>query len=798
MSPPRPALLACLLPLALWGPARAEPQALPLKPERVLLPPVTGQDGAAFIYAERLSGTEGKEALAEGAVEMRTRRETVFADWLRYDLEQNEVWAKGQVRMRHDRDFLSAPEIRYRRDTETGFARDARFRLSPRGQPALAPAPAAAAQTPAEALAQAQVRSRSPAEAFGRLESFGTAERIEFAGPERYLMTAGTYTTCRAERPDWFLRVGDLEIDQQRQVGSAHHATIVFQGVPMLYTPWLDFPLTNERKTGFLTPSFGSTGRRGLEMSLPWYWNIAPNYDATLTARLMTKRGLMMNGQFRYLQPQYAGEFDAEGILRDRPTNSDRYGLAWRHRQTLLPGLTASLNLNRVSDDSYFVDFADRISATSQTTLPREVALSYNLPWGGVVARVQRFQTLQDPAAPILPPYERAPQLLGNFFKADWLGLDLKLAAEYVRFRHPTQITGQRALLNPSIAYPMRRGGLFLTPRLQYHWTAYHLDPGTGLNQNVDVPVYADTRRQLPIASIDAGATLEREIRLFDLDLVQTLEPRIFYVKIPFREQTQIPVFDSALADLSYEQIFTENKYFGHDRVNDANLLAIGAATRFLDATTGDERLRLGFAQRYYFESQRVVLNEPLSTAKHSDLVFFGSGRLNSRWLVDGGLQYDPNARHAERLNVSLRYQPEPGKLLQGGYRYLRQMIDAQGLTTQLRQIDLVGQWPISANWSAQGRWNFSLYDHKVLEAVAGLEYNGGCWAFRIVGQRIATATKSATNAVFLQLDLTGLSRIGTNPLEVLRRNIPGYQRSNEQARDTGPASTTPWYQPDY
>ncbi|KAB2841485.1 MAG: LPS-assembly protein LptD, partial [Burkholderiales bacterium] len=601
-----------------------------------------------------------------------------------------------------------------------------------------------------------------------------------------------------AERPDWFLRVGDLEIDQQRQVGSAHHATIVFQGVPMLYTPWLDFPLTNERKTGFLTPSFGSTGRRGLEMSLPWYWNIAPNYDATLTARLMTKRGLMMNGQFRYLQPQYAGEFDAEGILRDRPTNSDRYGLAWRHRQTLLPGLTASLNLNRVSDDSYFVDFADRISATSQTTLPREVALSYNLPWGGVVARVQRFQTLQDPAAPILPPYERAPQLLGNFFKADWLGLDLKLAAEYVRFRHPTQITGQRALLNPSIAYPMRRGGLFLTPRLQYHWTAYHLDPGTGLNQNVDVPVYADTRRQLPIASIDAGATLEREIRLFDLDLVQTLEPRIFYVKIPFREQTQIPVFDSALADLSYEQIFTENKYFGHDRVNDANLLAIGAATRFLDATTGDERLRLGFAQRYYFESQRVVLNEPLSTAKHSDLVFFGSGRLNSRWLVDGGLQYDPNARHAERLNVSLRYQPEPGKLLQGGYRYLRQMIDAQGLTTQLRQIDLVGQWPISANWSAQGRWNFSLYDHKVLEAVAGLEYNGGCWAFRIVGQRIATATKSATNAVFLQLDLTGLSRIGTNPLEVLRRNIPGYQRSNEQARDTGPASTTPWYQPDY
>ncbi len=798
MPAPRLTLLASLVPLLWAAGTQAEPQALPLKPERVLRPPVLGETGAAFLYAERLSGKEGKEVVAEGGVEMRTWRETVLADWLRYDLETEEIWATGQVRMRHDRDFLSAPEIRYRRETETGFARDAKFALSPRRPATLAPAPLAAPQTPQAVMAQAQVRSRSPAEAFGRMESFGEAQRIEFMGPDRYRMSESTYTTCRAERPDWFLRMAELEIDQGRQVGRAQHATIVFKDVPILYTPWLDFPLSNERKSGFLTPSFGSTGRRGLEMSLPWYWNIAPNLDATFTGRLMTKRGLMANGQFRYLQPGYAGELDAEGILRDRPSNSDRYGLAWRHSQALLPGLTASLNLNKVSDDNYFVDFADRISATSQTTLPREAGLAYNLPWGGVLARVQRFQTLQDPEAPILPPYERTPQLLANLFKADWQGLDLRLAAEYVRFRHPTLITGQRALLNPSISYPMRRGGLFLTPRMQYHWTAYHLDPGTGLNQGSDVPVYADTRRQLPIFSVDAGATLERDLTLFDHNLVQTLEPRLFYVKIPYRAQTQIPVFDSALADLSYEQVFTENKYFGHDRINDANLLAVGAATRFLDAGSGDERLRLGIAQRYYFESQRVVLNEPLSTGKHSDLVFFGTGRLNPRWMVDGGMQFDPSERHAERLNFNLRYQPEAGKLLQGGYRYLRQMIDAQGLTTQLRQIDLVAQWPIGSHWSVQGRWNFSLYDHKVLEAVAGLEYNGGCWAFRLVGQRIATATKSATNAVFLQLDLTGLSRIGTNPLELLRRNIPGYQRSSELVREREAAERSPWYQPNY
>lgn len=794
-----PPLFACALALFSWGgPVQAEPQTPALRPERVLRPPVLGERGSAFVFADRLSAKQDQEVVAEGAVEMRTWHDTFWADWLRYDQEKEEVWAVGHVKMRHGQDFLFSPEIRYHRKTETGFARDARFSLASRAEAGLRPAAVATEQLPPEALAQAQVRSRSPAESFGRQESFGSASLIEFAGPDRYRMQDGTYTACRADDPDWYLRLSDLDIDQQRQVGAARHATIMFFDTPILYTPWLDFPLSNARKSGLLTPSFGSTGRRGLEVSLPWYWNIAPNYDATFTGRLMSKRGLMLNSQFRYLQPNLAGELDAEGILRDRPTNRDRYGLAWRHRQNLLPGLQANLNLNKVSDDAYFVDFADRISATSQTTLPREAALSYNLPWGGLLARVQRFQTLQDPEAPILPPYERAPQVLGNFSKTDWLGLDLRLAAEYVRFRHPTMVTGRRTMLNPSIAYPIRRGGFFVVPRWQYHWTDYRLDPDTGLNQNADVPVYSDTRRRLPIFSVDAGATLERSIRLFDRDLVQTLEPRVLYVNIPYRQQTQIPVFDSALADLSYEQIFTENKYFGHDRINDAKLIAVGAATRFLDAATGDERLRLGVAQRYYFDSQQVVLNEPLRTAKHSDLVVAGTGRLNPRWQVEGGLQYDPNERRAERLNFGLRYHPEAGRMLQGGYRYLRNMIDAEGLTTQLRQIDLAAQWPISANWSLQARWNYSLYDHKVLEAVAGLEYNGGCWAFRIVGQRIATATKSVTNAVFMQLDLTGLSRIGTSPLEVLRRNIPGYQRSNDLMRETEAASRSSWYQPNY
>jgi LPS-assembly protein len=286
---------------------------------------------------------------------------------------------------------------------------------------------------------------------------------------------------------------------------------------------------------------------------------------------------------------------------------------------------------------------------------------------------------------------------------------------------------------------------------------------------------------------------------LFGRHFIQTLEPRAYFLYVPFRKQDQIPIFDSALADFNYAQLFSENRYIGNDRIGDARQITLAVSSRLLDPVTGDERLRTSIGQRYYFADQQVTLNEPLRAGRRSDYLLTATGRLSERWLVDGGYQYDTEAKHTDQLNFGVRYQPELGKTLSAGYRYTRELLDAQGLPTQIKQVDLAGQWPIGGRWYAEARWNYSLFDHKVLEAVAGLEYNGGCWALRILGQRVVTTTtaaQGATSSIFFQLELNGLGGLGTNPLEVLQRNIPNYFKFNAPVRST--EAPGQWYQPNY
>ena len=340
--------------------------------------------------ADRLGGVAGRYVEAEGKVELRTRGETVLADWLHYDFNLDEIWGKGGVVLRRGPDSISGTEAKFKRDTETGYFREPRFVIGSNG---------------------------------GR----GSASMLEFNGPDRFEVTDGRYSTCVAPREDWYVRMDELEIDQKRRVGTGRNATVRFFDVPIAYTPWFEFPLDNERKTGFLVPTLGVTGIRGFEVAVPYYLNLAPNYDATLTPRLMTKRGLQLGGQGRYLFETFAGEIDAEILPHDRQTSTDRWGVSFRHNQDLAaitPGLAGFLNLNKVSDDTYFADLSDRIAVTSQSTLPREGGFTWARgPWQ-VLARAQTFQTLQDPnTEPVTPPYNRMPQLAGQLLETDWAGL---------------------------------------------------------------------------------------------------------------------------------------------------------------------------------------------------------------------------------------------------------------------------------------------------------------------------------------------------------------------------------------
>ena len=727
------------------------PPRLKLAP--VLVPPLpkalkpgpTSDRDAVYLRADLLEGESEKWVQSSGKVELRTRRETVLADWLHYDLVTEEVWARGNVLMRRGADWISGPEAKFKRSDETGFFHQPEFHI-------------------------------------GDNASRGDAKDLLFVGENRYELKDFRYTTCVAGNDDWYLTSREVDLDRSRLVGTARNASIIFKGVSILYSPYLDFPLSNERKSGFLTPVFGSTSSRGIEMSIPYYLNLAPNYDATLTPRVMTRRGLQINGQARYLFLDMAGEADAE-VLPDRITGTNRYGLSWKHNQNFgfLPGLAGYVNIQKVSDDAYFTDLSDRLVVTSQSTLPREGGFVYNRGPFSLLTRIQRFQTLQDPANPITPPYFREPQLLMTMSPVEWKGLDFQASGEFVRFHQSALVNGDRTVLYPSVTWAQRGNAWFVNARAGLHMTHYDLDNATLADSHLN--------RVVPISSVDGGLVFERDANLFGKAFTQTLEPRAYYVYIPYRRQDQIPAFDTAIDEFNFSQLFTENRYLGSDRIGDANQLTLAAVTRFSDPQTGEERMRFAIGQRYYFQDQRVTLTEAPRTANTSDLLLSGEGRLSDAWSAAGTFEYNLNHPQTERLDLGVRWQPGPGRVLNASYRYIRQQVDPTGNTSQLKQVDFSGQWPFLDGWSVIGRWNYSLVDGKTLEGVAGLEYNAGCWAFRIVGQRLTTTTQLASKSVFVQFELNGLARLGTNPIDVLKRSVPGYMTVTDPA--LRPAGTT-------
>lgn len=724
LRPTLAALALLILPLDL----HAEDDVLELRPQTSLITEYPADEPTpVFIRADRMSGRQEGEIEAEGEVELRKRGQTVDADRLDYRQTEDEVHAEGHVRIEQKGSVATGPELRMKLETRQGFMREPAYRLT---QP----------------------------------DAHGTAENLEFLGEDKYRITQGSYTTCSEGNDDWFMRTSEMELDRTTQVGTASGASVYFKGVPFLYTPWLTFPLNNQRKSGFLPPTFGSSGKSGAEFSLPYYWNIAPEQDATITPRLLSKRGLQLSGQYRYLNPAYSGETRLETLPNDNITGSNRYALWMRHGQNLGSGWAAGLNLQTVSDDDYFRDLTTTLATTSQTNLPREGALAYNGYGLNFLTRVQRFQTLQDPLAPLTPPYGRAPQMLLNGSWRNFPALDLGLSSEWVDFTHPTLINGKRFSFYPNISLPLARSFAFVTPKLGMHTTRYTL----GDNNSTAL---ADTTRTLPIFSLDSGLFFERELQLSGTDFIQTLEPRLYYLNIPYRDQSRLPNFDSALADLNYVQMFAENQFVGGDRINDANQLTMALTTRLLDPSSGQERLRAAIGQRYYFKDQQVTLDGAARSDKSSDILATFSGRVTPFWSVDTGIQYTPGQQQFEKSNIGVRYQPEPGKALNLGYRFTRDI---------LKQVDISTQWPISGRWQAMGRLNYSFLDSKILEGLAGVEYNGGCWAARMVMHNFATATSQASNSIYFQLELFGLGKIGSNPLDILKRNISGYAQTNQ------------------
>ncbi len=706
---------------------RAEEPSLKLRMQPELIPYSLGRDDPTglFLDADSIEGHQDHELEAAGSVRLRKRGVAVFSDQLHLSFPDRQLTATGHVRFEKEGDVVTGEQLFYDLDNDSGYIDKPEYRLS-------------------------------------RYGARGNASRLVVQNRDLYRIDKATYTNCDVGDDDWFLRIDRLELDRLRDVGVAHNATVVFKGVPVLYSPYLDFSLSGRRKTGLLPPTIGSTGQSGLEYTQPFYWNIAPNLDATVAPRLLAKRGVLMNGDFRYLEPDLKGEMRGEYLPDDRLKNETRYGYSWQHQQNFGNGFSGTLDLQGVSDDSYFTDLSDKIAATSQIVLNREADLSYNGDWWNLNTRVQRYQTLQDPLAPVVPPYARVPQITLNMNRQADVHLDLGLQGEYVEFAHPTLLNGRREILYPSISAPFQTSYFYVTPKVGFHTTNYSFED----------PTLAGASRNLPIYSVDSALTFERETSLWGRAFLQTLEPRLYYVYIPFRPQDQLPIFDTALADFNLAQIFSENQFTGGDRINDADQLTAAVTSRLIDPASGDEQLRFTLGQRYYFKPQEVSLTPVLPGSDRSDVLAAVTGQITKHWFTDLGMQYNVNDHVTERSSAVLRYQPDSGKVVNFGYRFTRD---------SLEQLDLSTEWPIGGRWTGLARYNYSLQDRRLLEGLLGVEYNAGCWAARFVLHRFASATQEYVNAMFFQLELTGISGLGSSPLEVLRQSITGYTKTNEK-----------------
>jgi LPS-assembly protein len=541
---------------------------------------------------------------------------------------------------------------------------------------------------------------------------------------------------------------------------------VYFLGVPILYSPWLSFPLDNARKSGFLAPIIGSSGQSGFELAVPYYWNIAENMDATITPKLFSKRGLQLGSEFRYLWPTFSGQLDAEYLPSDRIAERDRYFFGVRHVQSLPFNISMAVSAQKVSDDDYFRDLSTRIAATSQTNLPRDVILAYGDDIWSLSARALAYQTLQDPLAPVVVPYKILPQLLASGAKQNWYGADWQFIGELSNFRHPELVNGQRLIAYPSVQVPFRRSYGYVTPKVGYHFTQYNIkENAEGLQEGT---------RGMPITSVDAGLFFDRPWEFRGERFQQTLEPRLYYLYVPYRDQSRLPNFTTAETDFNFGQMFYENRFIGGDRIGDANQLTAAVTTRLIESGTGLERLRASLGQVFYFEPQRVTLEGPPRDQQRSDIVGVVSSQVTPTITSDLVLQYSPSRSDAAKGALGVRYFPEPGRVFNAAYRYARNDIE---------QIDVSTQWPLWRGLTGVARVNWSIKDKKLLEGLVGFEYNADCWQLRAVAHRFITATQQVSTSFQIQLELTGLSRIGINPLETLRQNISGYRRSDEIAR---------------
>ena len=585
----------------------------------------------------------------------------------------------------------------------------------------------------------------------------GKADSITLHDKQTATLKKLTYSTCPPQKQDWVLKARQVKIDQKTETADARNVSVWFKDMPLIYLPRFSFPTGDKRKSGFLNPSFGNSSKTGTELRVPWYWNIAPNRDDTIHLNFMSDRGVQIRNEYRHLHTHGSSALNFE-FLGDKITNDDRYLGTFRHSGKLNSGWKARADLSYVSDQQYFNDLGESLENSNITHLPRSIELQKDHALGYFLIRAHEFQSIN-----VANAYQRLPQLM----------LDLEtnhnknreqysLQAELTRFEHRDDVvTGSRLDLSPGVHYEWNDSAYYIKPAFKMRHTRYQLD-NTAVGQKTSLS------RSTPIFSLDSGMFFERPLQLWDQSQTLTLEPRVFYLYSKYKDQGDIPLFDTTIPDFRFAELFRTNGFSGPDRQSDANQLTLALSSRLIDNQQNRERLRLNIGQTFYFNDRRVTLtgNDP-ETSSYSNFTGELEGQFtqNTQFRVSG--LWDHNTSQVNKAVIAFGYQRDKKHILNMNYRYQRNLFE---------QMDLSTRWSLGKNWNGFASWTYSLQAKQSIESAFGLEYDSCCWSIQVGSRRFLNNTGTENdNSVYIQLNLKGLTSIGPK-FEDLNESKLGYR----------------------
>ena len=773
-DPPRP-LAVGSLPTPTLVPSRGEVTVLKLDDQLRQGKAMPDNQALTFTFSDEIDGVVDREMKLKGRSQIRRNTTILKADEIIYDPDTDIADLIGNAQLIKDNTEFSGPRARFKVDARQGEMDQPSYELR-------------------------DVRGR------------GKASKLTIETADLFVFDKATYTTCSPENLDWYFTASRVEIDQEQKVMTGKNGVMRFFDVPIMYAPYFSLPTSNQRRSGLLSPTIGYNSNNGLDIAQPYYVNIAPNRDLTITPRFMNRRGTLLGSDFRYIDPKYSGTLSGQFLNNDKIIGRNRWKYDWQQRQLIAPAWNAYANMSKVSDSFYPIDFSYGIGGAVTNQFRQELGTNY----GGIknwnfTARTLTFQTLQpDPTAPVTSPYNILPQVAANYSNRGNLntpgsyagtfarGPDLMFGADFTRFSYNTNnlyapasgmpqggafSQADRTVIRGSIAMPQITPGYYIKPKLSFQASQYSAAlvnaPGRQISQpNAPVQGFA-----LPTLSLDSGLAFERDATemkwFFGRDMLVTMEPRAFYVYTPFQSQAQTPLFDTADAGFGVTQIFSENTFVGNDRIADSNKLTTGLTSRILEANTGAERATVTLAQRQDFAGQRVGLNGTIANpTRYSDTLGASTVRLMGNFNLDLFGQYNTQLNRFVQSSVGAGWRPTPGRSLNFAYRNVWNPVNdgTNSGITQTDQYNAFGEWPVFKKYRLLGRWGYDALTTKTLNTLVGLQYDEDCWTARFAYSQARNTSQITTTQVLFQLEFRGFGSVGNNPVDVMRLNVPGYQ----------------------